>query len=149
MINITSTNPKKNENTKIKTKKHSQQIKHKEATFKSALQSTFSSNFQGTIEDLLNDLREEEKRFIDNQSLNNLERYKGIVQQILKKILDKGFDTKTLRSCKRDRADFIIVQEINSQLIQISSAITHRTNSAFNLLKKIEEVRGLIFDLLY
>ena len=149
MIRITSTTSKKNENTKIKSKKKTLPVKDKSGSFDITLQETISFDFPGAIEELLHELKDEEKRFLAKQSLYELNRYKAIVQKILKKILEEGQQTQTLKRLRRDKADFIIVQKVNSKLLDIAEQITNKTNKAFNLLKAIEEIRGLIFDLVY
>jgi len=42
--------------------------------------------------------------------------------------------------------DFAIVEEIDSKLLALSEAVT-RNNKAFDLLKTVEEIRGLLLDL--
>ena len=65
---------------------------------------------------------------------------------ILKMIMDESFSTVTLKRMRRDRADYTIVQKINTRLDEITSAIT-KNNRAFDLMKTIEEIRGLLLDL--
>lgn len=147
MIPISSTNPKKEDNSRVKSKSRSHDIKQKES-FDIVLNERIAFEFKGAIDELLNDLKEEEKEFLESQSQYHLRRYKSIVEQLLKKILDEGFETSKLRRLRRDKSDFIIVNKINSRLFEITGYITSN-NKAFNLLKAVEEIRGLIFDLLY
>lgn len=149
MLKIYSTTPKKEENTRVKQKKRSHEISRKESSFNIALQNNISFNFDGTIEELLNELKEEEKRFLDRQTLYELNRYKSIVQKILKTILEEGVQTRTLKRLRKDRADYVIVDKINQKLMLIASGITNKENRAFNLMRSIEEIRGLIFDLVH
>ena len=149
MINITPTNQKKDDNTRVKSQRKSSRTKQKGESFNETLDKTISFNFQGTIETLLDNLREEEERFLNDQTLYNMERYKAIVKSILKTIINEGFSSKTLKRSRRDRADFTIVKEIDNKLIAISLSITQKTNKAFNLLKATGEIRGLLLNLLY
>ena len=148
MIIINSANLKKEENSRVKSKVKSGHINPKES-FSHVLNEKISFEFSDAIEELLNDLDKEEKHFLENQSLFHLNRYKAIVEKILKIILDKGFETQKLKRLRRDRADFVIVKKINTRLFEISKKITGPDNKAFNLLMAIEEIRGLVFDLLY
>jgi uncharacterized protein len=148
LINVTPTNQKKEDNSKVKSKIKSHIVKSKQP-FNSVLNERISFEFEGSIENLLNDLKDEEKSFLENQSLYYLNRYRSIVEKILKKILEEGYETLKLKRLRKDKADFIIINKINSGLFEIANNITNKNNKAFNLLKKIEEVRGLIFDLLY
>lgn len=149
MIKIASTNMKKDDNSRIKSKKKSLPVKLREESFAIALQNRIKFNFQGDIDELLDELKEEEKHFLEKRSLYELNRYRSIVQKILRKILVEGLKTKSLTCPRRDNADFIIVQIVNSRLLDIAKEITKETNKGFNLLKAIEEIRGLILDLVY
>ena len=148
MIEKTSTDLKKDENLKIKGRKKSAVTRPGGASFTTAIENSLNFEFHGTIEELMNDLKDQEKRFLDEQSIYELARYKSIVQTILKQLLNDGLRTATLKRKRRNKADFVIVEEINSKLADISTAII-RNNTAFNLMKTIEEIRGLILDLRY
>lgn len=148
MIEKTSADIKREEKLKIKAKKKARVAGHTGSSFTNALQSTISFEFQGSLDDLLADLKQQESEFLDKQSPYELNRYKAIVQKILKTVLEDGFTTATLKRNRRDRADFTVIQKINSRLMDITNAVT-RNNKAFDLLKTIEEIRGLIFDLVF
>ncbi len=148
MINITPAGAKKEENSKVKSKIKSHNAKTNES-FNAVLNDRISFEFRGSIDELFNELQEEERNFLSNQSLYYLNRYRSIVEKILKKILNEGFETQKLKRLRKDKADFIIVKKINEKLFEIAREITSRNNKAFNLLKTIEEIRGLVFDLLY
>jgi uncharacterized protein YaaR (DUF327 family) len=145
MIEISKTGNKRDMRAKIKSRKKSSKIDNK--TFASQLDQNISYDFEGTINELMNDLKEKEKHFYENQSLYELNIYKALVKKILKTVLDESFSTKTLKRKKRNFADFTI-QEIDTRLLHITDAVT-RGNRAFNLMKSIEEIRGLVFDLLH
>ncbi|MCP4133130.1 MAG: YaaR family protein [bacterium] len=148
MIEITQANIKREENKRVKNKKKASAVGRKQETFAAELDSTVKFAVDGTIEELLTDLRDQERRFLDTQSFYEMNKYKAIVQKILRLALDEGSETKTLPRRRRDRADFTILEIINSKLLDISSAIT-KSNKAFNLMKTIEEIRGLVFDLVH
>ncbi len=149
MLKISSTTTKKEESAKIKQKKKTYSVRPKDNKFDIALQHNISFDFQGTIDELLKELKYEEDQFVEKQTVYELNRYKSIVQKILKTILEEGIETKKLKRMRKDRADYIVVDKINMKLIEIVDQITNKNNKAFNLLKSIEEIRGLIFDLIY
>lgn len=122
------------------------------SSFASELVKTVQTGYYGSIEELLDDLKEQEKRFLDQQSHYELERYKSFVKKILKMILEKGFENRSLEQTSRDkrlgRAEKSVIDKIDENLIKLSQMVT-RSSDAFNLLKTIEEIRGLVFDLIY
>jgi len=149
MIKIDQTNSRKDNKKKIKSKKESLHIKDKEDSFNINLENSILFNFQATFDVLLDDLKEVERTFLASQSFYELNRYKALVKKILKTILKEGFQVRILRRLRKDRADFQIVEQINSKLVEISLEITKKNNKAFKLFKSIEEIRGLLVDLVY
>lgn len=147
MINIIPTTTKKEGKIKIKSKKRARDVK--ENSFSESLKESVNFDFQGTIEELLDELKDQEKQFVEKQSQYELNRYKSMVQKILKMIQDKGFETIKLKPRKKQKSDFFIVKEINGKIVELTKKVTNSKNKAFNLLKEIEEIRGLILDLLY
>ncbi len=120
--------------------------------FSSELESRIISDVRVDMDELIGDLMEQEKRFLDMQSLYELEKYKLLVRDILKMILNEGFQTQKLELSGREkrlgRAEKTIVKQIDEGLVKLSAMIT-RSSDAFELMKQIEEIRGLIFDLVY
>lgn len=147
MININPASSKKDGKIKIKQQKKSRSVDNKNSQFKNRLEDTINFDFQGTINELLNDLEKQEKKFLNMQTLYELQRYKSLVQEILKLVLDEAYTTQKLKKLKKNKADYVIVKEIDKKLIEISFNITSKDNKAFNFLKKIEEIRGLLLDL--
>lgn len=147
MIEKTSTDLKKDEKLRIKSKKRSGLTSSGTSkTFDASLQNALHFEFHDTIEGLMSDLSEQEKRFLDRQTPYELNRYKALVKEILKTILEGSLRVTPLKRQRRDRADFAIIEEINSKLLAMSEAVT-RNNRAFDLLKTVEEIRGLLLDL--
>ena len=145
MMKITHTEKRREEKTKIKNKKSLLSVDKKQCSFETELKTSLKFNFEDNLQELFDDLKDQEKRFLDEQSFYELSRYKSLVQKILKTLTNDGFQTRTLQRNRRDRADFIVAEQINEKLHEITIAITH-SNKAFNLMKTIEEIRGLIFD---
>jgi len=120
--------------------------------FTTELDNRISIEFNGSIEELMTDLQDQEKRFLDSQSLYELEKYKALIKKILKMILENGFESRRLDLTSREKrmgkAEKTVIDKIDENLIKLSQMIT-RSSDAFDLLKTIEEIRGLILDLVY
>lgn len=146
MIEKTSSDLKKEEKLKIKSRRSSPSASQSKESFRISLDDAIKFHFDGTFDELLDDLKDQEKRFLESQTIYELNRYKAVVKKILSMVLDDAMETKTLKRYRKDRSDFTIVDKINEKLMEISEAVI-RNNKAFNLLKTIEEIRGLILDL--
>ena len=68
----------------------------KVSTFSTELDTRISHEFNGTIEELMTDLQDQEKKFLDAQSLYELEKYKALIKKILKMILENSFASRKL-----------------------------------------------------
>lgn len=120
------------------------------SSFSAVLEESVASEYENSIEELMSDLKDQEKSLLDSQSLVDLQKYKKSIQQLLELITSEGFETKTFqRKRSANRADFFIVKKINEKLFQLASSLTSPQNRAFSLVKECEEIRGLIFDLLH
>lgn len=122
---------------------------NKEVSFANSLQNSVEVQENEEIDSLMKDLTQQEKKFLTAQNLYELNLYKQKVQKILKLVLNGSFEAKNLKRRRRDRADHLIIKQINDKLLTLASKITARDNKAFNLMKDIEEIRGLVCDLVY
>lgn len=152
MIEIPRTGPKQQTRADRKPVKKGGVGSVSSSRFSSELDNRINSDISVDMDELMGDLMEQEKRFLDMQSLYELEKYKILVRDILRMILDKGFKTQKLELSSREkrlgRAEKTIVKQIDDGLVKLSQMIT-RKSDAFSLMKQIEEIRGLIFDLMY
>lgn len=149
MIEIGKTVPGKDDRGRIRKKGKSAGTGSTDTSFKTELKQAVAFDVQGTMDELLGELGDQERRFMDQQTPYEMNRYKAMVQKILKMVLDESIETQTIRRRRRDnRADWNVAEIINEKIHAISEAITRR-NTAFNLLKTMEEIRGLILDLMH
>jgi len=67
-------------------------------------------------------------------------------------ILENGFESRRLDLTSREKrmgkVEKTVIDKIDENLIKLAQMIT-RSSDAFDLLKTIEEIRGLILDLVY
>jgi len=120
--------------------------------FLKEVENRISEDFAVEMNEMVEDLLEQEKKFLDLQSLYELEKYKAMVRKILKMILERGLKAELLERTAREKrlgkSEKQIVREIDAGLLKLSQLVT-RKSDAFALMKQIEEIRGLIFDLMY
>ena len=64
--------------------------------FASELHDAVENECIAAIDDMLLELGVQEKRFIDLQSIIELEKYKIMIKKILKYILEEGFESRSL-----------------------------------------------------
>jgi len=117
------------------------------SSFDSVLSSAVEMETDIAIDLLLDDLKDQEKRFLDAQSLYELQKYKILLQKILKHLLDDSYEKVTIPRRRRDKADYVIINIINDKVESLAKTLATTQNKAFALMKTLEEIRGLICDL--
>ncbi len=152
MIEIPRTDSRQKPREGIKAKTRASSGGSKISKFTTELDNRISIEFHGSIEELMTDLQDQEKRFLDSQSLYELEKYKILLKKILKMILENGFESRRLDLTSREKrmgkVEKTVIDKIDENLIKLAQMIT-RSSDAFDLLKTIEEIRGLVLDLVY
>ena len=103
MIEIPRADLKQQPKTGIRSQKKSGISGTSNSKFAAEVDGIISSDYAGGIEELMTDLQDQEKRFLDSQSLYELERYKLIVKKILKMILEKSFESQKLEPSPREK----------------------------------------------
>ena len=89
----------------------------------------------------------------DNQSIENIENYRKKIGQFLKYVERNNFEVIEKRRFGRSRlgrtlAPYVQVQVINQKLNNLASDMLYNHNKNLNLLASIEEINGLIVDLI-
>ncbi|TFH40409.1 MAG: DUF327 family protein [Chrysiogenales bacterium] len=148
MIEITGARPKKDEKERISKKGKLPSVKQGGKSFHSELHKTLALEIEGTLDELLLDLKDRERSFLEQQTEREMLLYKALIQKIIKTIVDEGLREKTLKRTKKNWGDYVIIEKINTKILELTESIT-RENKAFDLLKTIEEIRGLILDMVY
>ena len=146
MIEIVHAGSSREDRPKIKSGKKPFGVSGSPKSFETELATAVGNDVQGDLDQLLSDLTEQEKRFLDLQSEYELIKYKTLVGKILKLALEENVQIRTLKG-RRDQYPVVIIESVNSKLNEITNAII-RNNQAFDLLKAIDEIHGLIVDLI-
>jgi len=145
MIEIVHTGNTREDRPKIKSGKKPFGVSGTSKSFETELATAVGNDVQGDLDQLLSDLTEQEKRFLDLQNEYELIKYKTLVGKILKLALEENVQIKPLEG--RRSQDFVVIKFVDSKLNEITNAII-RNNQAFDLLKAIDEIHGLIVDLI-
>jgi uncharacterized protein YaaR (DUF327 family) len=117
------------------------------ASFESILTEAVHTETDRAVDAAMNDLTEQERRFLDHQNDYELNRYKILLQKILKTLVSDSYRSKVIERRSRNRADFLIINQINEKVDSIAKMLVSKDNKAFSLMKTMEEIRGLIYDL--
>lgn len=91
-----------------------------------------------------------EREVIETKSIPALERYKNQIKLILTAILEKNTGFQKLRTPIRHSSshkEYTVVEHIDNKLKILAETITDPRNTAFQILKQMDTVRGLLLDI--
>ncbi|TGL15158.1 YaaR family protein [Leptospira meyeri] len=119
-------------------------------SFLEILESIVPSGKEETRElnELWKDLPDLEKDLIKDPNHKNLESYKKHIKQIAELILRKNY--KVMQAPQRgrnDQKDVRYVKVVDEKLDLLAKTMFSPNNSAFVILKQLDEIRGLLIDL--
>lgn len=120
-------------------------------TFEASVQEAAAVETDQSVNALMNDLRDQERRFTDTQSMEEMVKYKQLLQKILKILSSNNYQFETLKRYQRGntppKQPFLIIKKINEKVDELARILVSSDNKAFALMRTVEEIRGLILDL--
>jgi uncharacterized protein YaaR (DUF327 family) len=120
------------------------------SSFIEILESIVPSDKEDTreINELWQKLPDSEKRFLKEPNNENLNQYKMLVKDIINAIMKSNTMLVQARQRgKNDKKILMSVKIIDDNIQLLAMTMLSPNNSAFNLLKQIEKIRGLLMDL--
>ena len=91
-------------------------------------------------------------KLVDSMSENAFAEYRRAVSQLMKYVVKYGFDLEELKGRRNRRTNkeriFVQVRIIDEKLNDLASEILANQADTLSLLKRVEEIRGLLVDVL-
>ncbi len=99
--------------------------------------------------ELWKELPNAETNLIQNPTEENLEKYAFIVKNIARKIIEKNFIIETFKRKTRTGKEVMLttVKIIDEKLHKMMLAINSKKNTAFEILRNLKDIRGILLDL--
>jgi hypothetical protein len=103
------------------------------------------------VQALLDEIHQAGDRLKDNPTMTNTLAYKEAVQDFLSGVVGGGFGVEehTSGSSIHKRKRFTLVQVINRKLERLAALMLESQQSQIDLLAKVEEINGLLVDLMH
>jgi uncharacterized protein len=109
---------------------------------------------EGDLHSLWQELPGIERDLLDHPSDKNFKRYRERVQQIANETLRQNTSVSSIKSPLRGRPGqpsgekvHNVVKILDERLQKMALLMLSKNNSAFNLLKSVDEIRGLLLDI--
>ncbi|MDQ2086370.1 YaaR family protein [Herbivorax sp. ANBcel31] len=125
-------------------------IDGKETSFRNHLKSFDGGNFEERIKQLIGQIEKQGEKLGQKVDLRELKIYKKLISEFLDEAVSNSH--KFSKDSSLDRRGrykvFANVKKINKELDQLTNDILNGEEDNIKILKKIEDIRGLVLDLL-
>ena len=110
-----------------------------------------------SIEELLDNIHEAGEKLIEKPFISSIKEYKNAVRQfvgyIVKKAYEAETDVQTRRFLKNgipvlDEKKWVKIKVVDEKLEKLASYIVQSQKNQLTILKKIEEIEGILVDLM-
>ncbi len=107
------------------------------------------------LEDLLDDVHQQGDRLVRESSLDSIEAYKKSVRNFIHYILKQNVTVEQIEGAKFNRFKpsikqkrYTLISIIDDKLDKLAAGILMNQGRQLNLLAKVEEINGLLVDLI-
>jgi uncharacterized protein YaaR (DUF327 family) len=105
---------------------------------------------QADIEQLLDEINEAGERLGESQTMEAIRSYRTAVSRFMGAVVERGFDVRehTSGSNILKRKKFTLVEIIDQRLESLASVVLAGQGDQLDVLRRVDEIRGLLVDLL-
>ncbi|RTR36356.1 DUF327 family protein [Robertmurraya yapensis] len=131
------------------------QVKSKETTAKGSIQ--FQSVMDHEKRDLTYDrltqkvkeIEEQGQKLADNQTVDNLRKYKKMVKDFLKDVVENGLElNEDFGFNHRGSArTYRIVKEVDKKLIDLTNEVLEKEKTGLNIAGLVGEIKGMLINI--
>lgn len=119
------------------------------ADFQSQLVKAEDSNYEQQLEKLVRDIASQGEVLAKRVDIRELKLYKRLISEFLELALgnSKKFSKKSMLDRRGRRKVYAIIKNINSELDRLTEDVLGGEKNNIGLLKRLDDIRGLILDL--
>lgn len=110
-----------------------------------------------SIEELLDNIHEAGEKLIEKPFISSIKEYKNAVRKFIGYIVNNAYEAETDIQTRRflkngmpvlDEKKWVKVKVVDEKLEKLASYIVQSQGSQLTILKKIEEIEGILIDLM-
>lgn len=125
-------------------------VKRKEtklSSFAQALQ--IEQNSRVYLDELFSEISKEGEILRKKLTFEELKKYKDLIQKFLEEVISKSYQILEERSInRRGEKIFNLVRKIDQSLDELTKMFLNKEENQLNILAKLNEIKGLLIDLL-
>ncbi|MDH5654381.1 MAG: YaaR family protein [Spirochaetia bacterium] len=102
-----------------------------------------------SLHELWSILPDAEKDLIETPSNENLNHYKDVVRQIASQTISMNVRLKKIyrKNRNNEKVELNVIEYLDSRIQKMAVMMQSSGNTAFNILKTLDEIRGILLDL--
>ena len=110
-----------------------------------------------SVEELLDNIHEAGEKLIEKPFISSIKEYKNAVRKFVGYVVRKAYDTETDIQSRRflkngipvfDEKKWVKIKVVDEKLEKLASYIVQSQKNQLTILKKIEEIEGILVDLM-
>lgn len=104
--------------------------------------------FQERLDNLLKDIGEQSKKMLNGYNIKDLVRYKEMVKKYLKEAMERMYKLKEQAGWDRRGRHKIysIIEVVDKELEELTGLFMAEQKDSIQILKKLDEIKGLLLD---
>ncbi len=122
----------------------------RDAAFSSSLKKVEYKNYEERIRVLADKIQSQGKKLEKKADIRDLKVYKQLISDFLDEAVSHShsFTKKGFLDRRGRHRVYAIIKKINSELIELTNEVLKAEQDNLSILKKLDDIRGLILDLL-
>jgi len=121
----------------------------RDVTFATALRKLDTKNFEEKIRVLADKIQSQGKKLEKKADIRDLKIYKQLISEFLDEAVSHShsFTKKSFLDRRGRHRVYAIIKKINEELIELTNEVLKSEQNNIEILKKLDDIRGLILDL--
>ncbi|MPM15989.1 hypothetical protein SDC9_62363 [bioreactor metagenome] len=120
------------------------------SSFQQQLSGQLAEDYRQRLEEILRDLDSQATAILERADLVKFEQYRARISQLLGELVQNGYRTKSERilSFRGSQRTYYSIHIIDQKLETLAKELVDRNLEQLTFLSRVDEIRGLIMDLL-
>ncbi len=122
----------------------------REAAFSTSLKKMEFKNYEERIRVLADKIQSQGKKLEKKADIRDLKVYKQLISEFLDEAVSHShsFTKKNFLDRRGRHRVYAIIKKVNEELIELTNEVLKSEQDNLSILKKLDDIRGLILDLL-
>ena len=120
-------------------------------TFKFTLAAAIDdADLQEKLTNLLNDITTQGKLLSEHMDIRDMKRYRGLVKEFLNEVVNRShkFSRENFLDRRGRHRVYGMIKLVDEQMDELATALVQDEKDHIDILNKVDEIRGLLLDII-